>query len=293
MRKAGVVAILLVWAGQAVAAGAGGTKELGGARRIPARVVGGRFMVVPVAVDGTGPYPFLLDTGGTSTIVDETLAARLRLPRLGQAVAETATAARFADLVRATLTLGGLERRDGDVISAPLDAVHALDPDIRGVVGQDLLRGANWWFDYRGRALVEDAQGALADSMLGKRMAVHWTADRPAVDASLADGRALRLILDSGAGAALLFREPAAMRDGGATVRLSTHQGQTTVPVVSVGPLRLGDVVLARLDVALVGPASRPEDGLLPTGLFDAVYFDNRAGTVVLNPRPSPADPGR
>jgi hypothetical protein len=29
----------------------------------------------------------------------------------------------------------------------------------------------------------------------------------------------------------------------------------------------------------------RTEDGLLPTGLFDAIYFDNRAGAVVLNPR--------
>jgi hypothetical protein len=27
------------------------------------------------------------------------------------------------------------------------------------------------------------------------------------------------------------------------------------------------------------------EDGLLPTALFQGLYFDNRAGTVVLNPR--------
>jgi len=293
MRKARVVAMVLVCAGPAMAAVAGPIKGLGAGRRIPARIVGGWFMVVPVAVDGTGPYPFLLDTGATSTILDETLAARLRLPRLGRAVQETATAARASDLVRATLTLGGVERPDGDVISAPLDAVRALDADIRGVVGQDLLRGANWWLDYRGRALIEDADGALAGSTVGERIAVHWAADRPAVDASLPDGSPLRLILDSAAGSALLFREPAATADPVGTARLTTHEGVATVALVTIGPLRLGSAMLPRLDVALVGTAGRPEDGLLPTGLFDAVYFDNRAGAVVINPRRSPEPRGR
>src|SRR5262249_27991086 len=115
--------------------------------------------------------------------------------------------------------------------------------------------------------------------------AVQWASDRPAVEARLPDGRPLRLILDSAAGSALLFREPGAAAEAVGTVRLTTHEGGATVPLVSVGPLRLGAVVLPRLDVALAGPASRPEAGLLPTGLFAAVYFDNRAGAVVLTPR--------
>jgi predicted aspartyl protease len=293
MREVLLVAMVLVCAGPALAAAAGPIKGLGAARRIPARIVAGRLMVVPVAVDGTGPYPFLLDTGGTSTILDETLAARLRLPRLGRAVQETATAARASDLVRATLTLGGVERRDVDVISAPLDAVRALGADIRGVVGQDLLRGANWWLDYRGRALIEDADGALAGSAVGERIAVHWAADRPAVDLSLPDGRPLRMILDSAAGSTVLFREPAARADPVGTARLTTYDGGATVAMVALGPLRVGRVVLPRLDAALVGVASRPEDGLLPTGLFDAVYFDNRAGAVVINPERASASRGR
>ena len=171
--------------------------------------------------------------------------------------------------------------------------MRALDADIRGVVGQDLLRGANWWLDYRGRALIEDADGALAGSTVGERIAVHWAADRPAVDASLPDGSPLRLILDSAAGSALLFREPAATADPVGTARLTTHEGVATVALVTIGPLRLGSAMLPRLDVALVGTAGRPEDGLLPTGLFDAVYFDNRAGAVVINPRRSPEPRGR
>ena len=50
-------------------------------RHIPLRVVAGRLLIVPVRIDGTGPYPFLLDTGATRSLVDEALADRLRLPR--------------------------------------------------------------------------------------------------------------------------------------------------------------------------------------------------------------------
>ena len=53
-------------------------------------------------------------------------------------------------LVQATLTLGGVQR-EGDVISAALGAVRGMDPAIRGIVGQDLLRLGNWWLDYRRR----------------------------------------------------------------------------------------------------------------------------------------------
>src|SRR6266446_1772024 len=98
MRKARTAAMWIVWAaGLAAAADARPREDWNGARRIPARLVGGRFLVVPVTLDGTGPYPFLLDTGSTSTLVDPRLAERLRLPRAGQVRHETATGARLRD----------------------------------------------------------------------------------------------------------------------------------------------------------------------------------------------------
>jgi hypothetical protein len=41
------------------------------------------------------------------------------------------------------------------------------------------------------------------------------------------------------------------------------------------------------VDAAILSDTARRrvEDGLLPTGLFQGLYFDNRTGTVVLNPR--------
>ena len=90
MRKA-----LLGWV--VVVAALAGTAQRGSRettrRRIPLRVVAGRLLLVPVSVNGTGPYPFLLDTGATSSMIDEALAGRLALPRLGAAIQETATSA--------------------------------------------------------------------------------------------------------------------------------------------------------------------------------------------------------
>ena len=78
--------------------------------RIPMRVVAGRLLIVPVTLNGAGPFPFLLDTGATCSVVDEALADRLRLPRAGVVPHETAVTSGSAALVRGTLALGGVHR---------------------------------------------------------------------------------------------------------------------------------------------------------------------------------------
>ena len=272
----------------------GGSAEAG-PRRIPLRIVAGRLLIVPVTVDGTGPYPFLLDTGATRSLVDETLADHLRLPRAGVVAHETAVASDSATLVRGALTLGGVQG-DGTLIRASLDSLADLDPRPRGVVGQDLLRLANWWIDYRSASLVEDADGAVGDGDLGERLTVYWHDDRPAIDTLLPDQGRLRLVLDSAASAPVLFRAVQTGDDlrGAGSATLTTLDGPTAVPVASVGPLRAGRASIPRVDAALLGQTATPrrEDGLLPTALFQAIYFDNRTGMVVLNPRRS-ALPGR
>lgn len=256
-------------------------------RHIPLRVVAGRLLVVPVRVDGTGPYPFLLDTGATRSLVDEALADRLRLPRAGVVAHETAVASGSAGLVRGALTLGGVQG-DGVLIRASLDSLADLDPRPRGVVGQDLLRQANWWIDYRSASLVEDADGAVGDADLGERLRVYWHDDRPAIDAVLPDQGRLRLVLDSAASSLVLFRPPRSHQVARASVAvLTTLDGPTPVALAPVGPLRAGGASIPRVDAVLLSETARrrEEDGLLPTGLFQGLYLDNRTGTVVLNPR--------
>jgi predicted aspartyl protease len=281
-----------VAAGVALSADAGAMPLGSEVRRIPARLAAHRLLVVPVTVNGTGPYPFLLDTGATSSVVDERLARDLGLAPAGRGLQETATAGGSVDLVLAALALGRVERR-GEVIRASLAAVRAVDPAVRGIVGQDLLRLGNWWLDYRGGSLLEDPDGLLALGDLGERLSVHWLGERPAIDTLLPDRRSLRLVLDSAASSAVMFGGSHPVSAGHDDAEMTTLDDRVTVRLGAVGPLRAGRADVPRFSAALLGDSEgRREDGLLPTALFEGVYFDNRAGAVVLNPRRS-ALPGR
>jgi hypothetical protein len=52
---------------------------------LPFRLVHGYRIILPVVINHTGPYPFLLDTGTGSTIVDPLLATELHLKTQGPA----------------------------------------------------------------------------------------------------------------------------------------------------------------------------------------------------------------
>jgi len=106
----------------------------------------------------------------------------------------------------------------------------------------------------------------------------------------LPDRQSLRLVLDSAASSPLLFHEVAgASTPADGWARLTTHFGETRARQVVVGPIRVGTLVVPPFAAAMAGnrAADRAEDGLLPTGLFEGIYFDNRAGAVVFNPRRS------
>jgi hypothetical protein len=256
-----------------------------GVRRIPARIAAQRLLVVPVRVNGTGPYPFLLDTGATSSMLDEELARDLHLRPAGVGLQQTSTGAGRVRLLRATLALGTVER-EGEVIGASLAPVRGVDPALRGIVGQDLLRLGNWWLDYRGASVLQDTGGVLGVAQLGERLSLHWLGERPAIDTLLPDRRSLLLVLDSAAASAVMFGGDHAQGESDGRAEMTTLDDRITVRVGSVGPLRAGRVAVPRFAAALLaGGEGRPEDGLLPTALFEGVYFDNRAGTVVLNPR--------
>ena len=50
------------------------------------RVVANTMIVVPVTINGAGPFDFLLDTGSSDTVVDRRLAEELHLPSAGEMI---------------------------------------------------------------------------------------------------------------------------------------------------------------------------------------------------------------
>jgi hypothetical protein len=104
------------------------------------------------------------------------------------------------------------------------------------------------------------------------------------------DGEVLRLVPDSGADALVLFGEAAAKRlplsTRGAS-RLGSLAGEDGVQSSVVEMLRVGAMTL-RDQIAAVVPArteGEDGDGLLPLHQFGSVFFNNRDGYLLIEPR--------
>lgn len=107
---------------------------------IPLRVItnrGATLVLVPLKVNGHGPYEFILDTGASTSTVDRRLVRRLGLPRTGQTARVTGvTGSAVVPVVRVTRwTLGGRPLRGRE-----LTVTDIGDNRIAGLLGSDELR---------------------------------------------------------------------------------------------------------------------------------------------------------
>ena len=162
MRHAGVVSLAafsaLLAASPRFASGAeGGGEEAS----LPMEIVGAQI-VVPVTIDGRGPFRFSLDTGAGRTVVDRSLARELKLPvigasRVGDPARPEAIAAEEVRIE--SLGLGGatVSRLTAD----SWDRAE-LDPAARtrGALGMEVFAGRLLTLDYPGRRVVV-ARGEL------------------------------------------------------------------------------------------------------------------------------------
>ena len=245
------------------------------------------LVVVPVSIEagGTsrGPYPFVLDTGSEATFVDDELAETLDLEATSRTTILTSSGAIESIQSRASLTYGTVQVRDLEMVRDPLIALRAVAPEIRGILGQDVLRRTNWLLDYRRGIVIQDPGGLLGEHVRGNRLAVLWLGDRPTVQASFGRATLVRLVLDSAASGIVLFKLPIGVPTG-ASARMKTLGSETSAPLMAIGALHVGSIVLPR-PIAAVMPQDVDSDeagGLLPTSLFDALYFDQTAGSVTI-----------
>jgi predicted aspartyl protease len=112
---------------------------------------GGSAIVVPVRINGQGPFDLILDTGATLTCVDQALAARLELqPKpelLGRGVGISA---------QGTVGMVGIDRIDVGTASASAVTACVLDLqmlrgaglEVHGLLGLNFLRAYKMTLDF-------------------------------------------------------------------------------------------------------------------------------------------------
>jgi predicted aspartyl protease len=256
------------------------------------------LIIVPVTINGTGPYNFLLDTGNSDMTVDSRLAAALKLPNVGDVKVLAAEGSSLASVVH--LNSVGMGRATVQNVNASVMKrfENSSYDDVRGLLGESFLRNFDLLIDNRRHVIeFESGPGPLVNSLTGERTSFlthgnyqgRSTSQRVVVFAHFRDlgDRELRLLLDSGADRLVLFIRLANLHSKqrqysliGTNFDSVTTVDELMVHSVSVGSSNLSNVVIT---IPSVFPP-QDVDGLLPTSLFHSVFICHSGDFVILNP---------
>lgn len=218
-------------------------------------------VTVPVTVDGSGPYDFLIDTGAQGTILSNRLTGALGMVPSGSAtIISTAGRARVEtvqidSLVFANKHIAGL--------TTPVLDDDNLGAD--GILGLDALQGLRVLIDFRaGRMDVVDTGERAPRSGYDVVVRAHERRGQMIIADAVIDGVETAVIIDTGAqfslgNQALLEALRAHEREtvSGTDVLGLNYDGR----VARVGALRLGSLQLTNLPVAFADSPALDELG--------------------------------
>lgn len=255
------------------------------------------LMVVEVRVNGLGPYPFLLDTGATSSSVDPNLSDSLHLP-----LARTVRIASWRDTIDArrvgvqNLSLGPVNSGPLYVLVLPLVELKSVAPGVRGVLGQDVLLRSNYLIDNRKHRIQFDGDGDLLLELGGDRIQTAFVRTRIGemetrlisipVQTELT-AEPLQLLLDSGADVTTLQPgsvPPSSLPRGGRW--MADENGRLSAASALHTRLTVGkNTFSCEAWIGGGGLKHLAIDGLLPTGAFDQIYVGNTGSFVIFDPK--------
>jgi predicted aspartyl protease len=94
------------------------------------------MIIVPVSINGSGPYHFLLDTGCAKTMVNQKLADELGLPRVGgdKTVVGVLSSSTMAIVHVNSLSIAGATVSGGELFST--DHPATVTGKVRGVLAK-------------------------------------------------------------------------------------------------------------------------------------------------------------
>jgi hypothetical protein len=260
------------------------------------------LIIVPVTINGAGPYNFLLDTGCSDMAVDSKLVAELKLPNAGDAKILAPHGTGISSVVRInSVLIGGATVQH--VNASVARQFEGPFYNVRGLLGEAFLQNFDLLIDNQRHVVeFESGPGLFADSLTGERTPVllhgdyqgRFTKQRIVLFAHIRDlgERDLRLLLDSGADRVVLFDKVGGLITKQQYYFLLGTPNSGDVSAVNettVHSLRVGGRVLT--DVTVTIPSVIPEsdvDGLLPTYLFHSVFICHSGEFVILNPTVKP-----
>lgn len=267
--------------------------------RVSRGIDGGTLLVIPVMINGSGPYDFLLDTGTTTTVIDAALFQKLGMRRAGAMVMTTMTGEKTeTQAIASEIAVKGLSRQNVNMMVLP---VLPLGPWVRGVLGENFLCHFDLLIDNQHRQIKLDAGSSLADSFDGERLPMSSsivtsegeTLHRPIVSVTLPsiDSHPRSMVLDSAAEAVVIFRRkdmPWRNLDGGSAnpMMVETMAGRLRCNAWQ-DRLRLGSFTASGVDMWTCEDAKTANmyaEGSVPTNMFKRVLISHANSYVIVNP---------
>jgi predicted aspartyl protease len=246
-------------------------------------------MTVPVNVDGTGPYRFIVDTGSERTVIARELATRLALGNAGTVRVHSMTeVSDVATVLIPALQVGGKELRD---VHAP--ALERRNLGAEGMLGIDALQSQRVSFDFKREEMTIVSSRRMEERWNGDAIVVTGRSrfgQLVLVDASV-EGQKVWVIIDTGAQLSvgnLALRHKLERRRRLKEVHpvemLSVTGGRTTADATTIHSIQLGGVNILDLPIAFadvhpfrqLGLLDRPAIllGMDALRLFDRVSVD-------------------
>jgi predicted aspartyl protease len=242
-------------------------------------------VIVPVMLNGQGPFMLLLDTGASHSAITDEVAAAIGAKAVARSTVITTSGERLRTIVAIDrLSVGPVS---ADHVLPSVVPARAFDEEgrIQGLIGQDVLAWLRYTIDFRRRTVEwhdtapEPRGTALTLAFEHGRFLVNLPQERTT----------LRLVPDSGAGAFVVYestgRAPFNIAETGRTAELSSADARRHARHVQLRELRLGDRILRNVAaVAISRNEHQPAegDGLLPLHLFERVTFDGPARLLIL-----------
>jgi hypothetical protein len=266
------------------------------------RLVKGHKIVLRVTMNHSGPYEFVLDTGSDMTVVGTALADELHLIRESEAAVTGAGFHDAASVAQVDLMEAGSQSvAKQKVLVYGGMKLGSIDPNIRGILGEDFLEHFDLLVDSAHPLVCLDDSGVMRAAMKGPHI--------PLVEAvPVAEGASprrllvvtarlteqtlpVRLKLDSGSDMPVLygFGQRMAQRSfGDAVSYVSGANGSREIFAalppqdVTVGPSRLPRITFYTIADGRRDSRREDFDGLLPMSLFRRAFICHAEHYAVL-----------
>jgi hypothetical protein len=181
------------------------------------RLVQHSMSVIPVEINHTGPYDFLLDTGTQVTIIDPSLAEELHLTNQGAIDVVGVGFLTHATLAQPEiLEVGSKTMADPVVVVQNLDAWRKAGFHIHGILGGNFLEHFDVLIDYGQNILCLDDTNVMGPAIKGEHIALltppHDADEKhlphPLIPVHLSDVRTRQFLmtLDSGTNVPFLYK---------------------------------------------------------------------------------------